>query len=175
MSISSQQIGWDQKSKLLYYISKQLEQLIGVTYNSGSSPNSLVNILNQNASAQTANLWISGLVSAAQLQSTIAIGTSPLIVASTTVVTNLNADLLDGQHGSYYQPVLGRDSINLTAGTTTTVTNAAAKTTSTIILSPTSSTAITVAPYVSTKSNGSFVITAVAASGAETLDYLIIN
>ena len=27
---------------------------------------------------------------------------SPLSADSTTVVTNLNADLLDGQHGSYY-------------------------------------------------------------------------
>jgi len=31
-----------------------------------------------------------------------AIGTAPMTITSTTVVTNLNADLLDGQHGSYY-------------------------------------------------------------------------
>jgi len=36
------------------------------------------------------------------LQSDVATGTAPLIVASTTKVTNLNADLLDGQTGSYY-------------------------------------------------------------------------
>jgi len=30
-------------------------------------------------------------------------GTSPFTVASTTVVTNLNADRLDGQHGAYYR------------------------------------------------------------------------
>ena len=30
-------------------------------------------------------------------------GTAPLIVYSTTQVSNLNADLLDGQHGAYYQ------------------------------------------------------------------------
>ena len=30
-------------------------------------------------------------------------GTAPFTVASTTVVTNLNADLLDGQNGSWYQ------------------------------------------------------------------------
>ena len=36
------------------------------------------------------------------LQSTVAIGTAPLIVTSTTLVTNLNADRLDGQDGSYY-------------------------------------------------------------------------
>ena len=34
--------------------------------------------------------------------STVATGTAPLTVASQTVVTNLNADLLDGQSGSYY-------------------------------------------------------------------------
>lgn len=37
-----------------------------------------------------------------QLQSAVGTGTAPLVVASTTLVTNLNADLLDGQHGPYY-------------------------------------------------------------------------
>ena len=37
-----------------------------------------------------------------QLKSSVATGTAPLVVASTTAVSNLNADLLDGQHGSYY-------------------------------------------------------------------------
>jgi hypothetical protein len=41
-------------------------------------------------------------LSATQFTSTIATGTAPLIVASTTLVTNLNADLLDGQQGTYY-------------------------------------------------------------------------
>ena len=36
------------------------------------------------------------------LTSTVAIGTAPLAVTSTTVVTNLNADLLDAQEGAYY-------------------------------------------------------------------------
>ena len=30
MAIPSQQIGWSQRAKLLWYIAKQLEQLIGV-------------------------------------------------------------------------------------------------------------------------------------------------
>ena len=38
-----------------------------------------------------------------QLISTIATGTAPLQVSSTTLVTNLNADYLSGQHGSFYQ------------------------------------------------------------------------
>jgi len=37
-----------------------------------------------------------------QLSSTVATGTAPLDVTSTTLCINLNADLLDGQHGSYY-------------------------------------------------------------------------
>ena len=37
-----------------------------------------------------------------QFESTISTGTAPIIVTSTTACTNLNADLLDGQHGSYY-------------------------------------------------------------------------
>jgi len=45
-------------------------------------------------------------VNATQLQSTIATGTAPLTVASTTMVSDFNADLLDGQHGSYYSPTI---------------------------------------------------------------------
>ena len=37
-----------------------------------------------------------------QLVSTVASGTAPISVNSNTLVSNLNADLLDGQHGSYY-------------------------------------------------------------------------
>lgn len=51
-------------------------------------------------------------VSARTVKSSVATGTAPLEVLSTTVVTNLNADLLDGQHGSYYQ-----NAGNLNAGT----------------------------------------------------------
>lgn len=39
-----------------------------------------------------------------QFVSLLATGTAPLVVASTTLVSNLNADLLDGQEGSYYSP-----------------------------------------------------------------------
>lgn len=50
-----------------------------------------------------------------QLISSVVTGTAPLSVQSTTVVTNLNADLLDGQHGSYYA---GLVSAETTARTT---------------------------------------------------------
>lgn len=53
--------------------------------------------------ALTAN-WDAGgyKITALQFESDVVTGTAPLIVASTTLVTNLNADLLDGQHGAYY-------------------------------------------------------------------------
>lgn len=56
----------------------------------------------------TSGTWNAGQVTSSstvqgtQLKSTIATGTAPLTVTSTTVVTNLNADKLDGQDGSWY-------------------------------------------------------------------------
>lgn len=52
-----------------------------------------------------------------QLISTIAAGTAPLVVTSNTLVSNLNADLLDGHDSSYFQtaltnPVTGTGSAN---------------------------------------------------------------
>jgi hypothetical protein len=38
-------------------------------------------------------------------ESTVATGTAPFIVASNTVVTNLNADLLDGQSSAFFAPI----------------------------------------------------------------------
>lgn len=55
---------------------------------------------------------ISGIVTAISYVSTAATGTSPLTVNSSTLNVNLNADLLDGQHGAYY-----RDASNINAGT----------------------------------------------------------
>jgi hypothetical protein len=45
------------------------------------------------------------LVTNRAIVSTVATGTAPLTVASSTLVANLNADLLDGQHASAFQPV----------------------------------------------------------------------
>jgi hypothetical protein len=63
----------------------------------------------------------------------------------------------------------------LAASTTTTITDARAKTTSTIFIQSTSAAAAALGIYVSTKSNGSFVITHASAVGTETVDYVIIN
>ncbi len=45
------------------------------------------------------------LVTAPYITSTVGTGTAPFNVSSTTKVNNLNADLLDGQEGSYYAPI----------------------------------------------------------------------
>ncbi len=66
-----------------------------------------------------------------RLISTVANGTAPLTVASTTVVSNLNADLLDGQEGSYYlnynnftnTPTIGNAGLALEASSTAGSTN----------------------------------------------------
>jgi hypothetical protein len=50
-----------------------------------------------------------------QLTINQASGTAPLVLTSTTKVDNLNADLLDGQHGSFYQ-----NASNLSTGTVPT-------------------------------------------------------
>lgn len=55
------------------------------------------------------------VISYVQLQSTIASGTAPFIVASNTVVSNLNADLLDGLHENSflrYRDAYGNDGYN---------------------------------------------------------------
>lgn len=43
-----------------------------------------------------------GTIEGATFKSTVSNGAAPLTVNSSTIVTNLNADLLDGQQGSYY-------------------------------------------------------------------------
>lgn len=60
-------------------------------------------VLRNGTQALTAN-WDAGSfkITAETFASDIAIGTAPFTVVSTTVVTNLNADLLDGQSGTYY-------------------------------------------------------------------------
>ena len=45
-------------------------------------------------------LHVNGQAAATTLRSTVANGTAPLVVASSTLVTNLNADLLDGKHST---------------------------------------------------------------------------
>ena len=51
---------------------------------------------------ERARFTSSGLSTGMQITSTVATGTAPLVVASTTAVANLNADLLDGNHASAF-------------------------------------------------------------------------
>lgn len=63
-------------------------------------------------------------VRAQTFQSDVVTGTAPLIIASTTKVTNLNVDLLDDQSGAYYLDSANFTGINwtdLTDGGTTTL------------------------------------------------------
>lgn len=53
------------------------------------------------------NPTFTGIAAAPQFQSTVSTGTPPLIVASTTVVPNLNADMLDGQHAAAFATIAG--------------------------------------------------------------------
>jgi hypothetical protein len=51
---------------------------------------------------------IGDIRSSSQLISTVTTGTAPLAVSSTTAVTNLNADLLDGNHAADFALLAGR-------------------------------------------------------------------
>ncbi len=52
----------------------------------------------------TPTLATSTTPSFSTITSTVPTGTAPLTIASETLVTNLNADRLDGEHGSWYSP-----------------------------------------------------------------------
>ena len=71
------------------------------------------NILNANAvgigtTNPTSKLWVdgdgyfTGVTTASRFVSNVATGTAPISVASSTLVTNLNAQYLNGQSGAYY-------------------------------------------------------------------------
>ena len=80
----------------------------------------------------TGDIWVekAGDTMTGQLISTLAIGTSPFAVTSTTVNTNLNADLLDGYHYNNLPYLTGNQTITLSGdvtgiGTTTITTTIA--------------------------------------------------
>ena len=74
--------------------------------------------------ASSGDKWVANKpVESTQLISTVATGTAPLTVTSTTSVTNLNADLLDGQHGSYYSGLVDLEITARTAADTTLQNN----------------------------------------------------
>ncbi|MFA7468443.1 MAG: hypothetical protein WCY82_09280, partial [Desulfotomaculaceae bacterium] len=68
------------------------------TFASAISAPTTVNTINGLIINAGALSGISTLSMSGQLTSTLATGTAPFVIASTTLVTNLNADLLDGYH-----------------------------------------------------------------------------
>lgn len=75
--------------------------------------------VNVTGDTMTGPLIVKAAITGTQLISTIATGTSPLKVTSTTVVTNLNSDLLDGLHETSFFRARGEQSIASSVPTTT--------------------------------------------------------
>ncbi|CAK0762949.1 hypothetical protein CCP3SC1AL1_310012 [Gammaproteobacteria bacterium] len=91
-------------------------------------------VTNMYAIYQASNLasnYFAGVITSPNFISNIAPGTQPYACTSTTLNTNLNADLLDGQHGAYYaaastvywsevggilSPVTTTNSVNIATG-----------------------------------------------------------
>ena len=79
--------------------------------------------VNVTGDTMTGPLIVKAAITGTQLISTIATGTSPLKVTSTTVVTNLNSDLLDGLHETSFFRARGDQSIARSVPTTTELAN----------------------------------------------------
>lgn len=79
--------------------------------------------VNVTGDTMTGPLIVKAAITGTQLISTIATGTSPLKVTSTTVVTNLNSDLLDGLHETSFFRARGYQSIASFVPTTTELAN----------------------------------------------------
>lgn len=60
--------------------------------------------INANGTVGLSAAWDAGSwkITAETFESDVATGTAPFVIASTTLVSNLNSDLLDSQEGSYY-------------------------------------------------------------------------
>ncbi len=125
-----------------YFAEKKLQQLwnlglidldIGYTvqgaghFDRGTSNPSHTTRLNYDGNLHASNMHVTG-----SYNSTVATGTAPLIVASTTLVTNLNADLLDGKHvGTSGNTVPLLDGTNNASGVNTFSNNTTSTTSAT--------------------------------------------
>ena len=58
-----------------------------------------------------------------QITSTLADGTKPFVITSTTKCDNLNADLLDGYHSSSFEPTLTKGNLSETTSSILTISN----------------------------------------------------
>lgn len=88
----------------------------------------------------TAASIITGALSASsQITSTVSTGTAPIVIASTTKVTNLNADLLDGYNTSVASAattVVVRDASGNIFANNVTITNSIVSGTNSIVMGP---------------------------------------
>jgi hypothetical protein len=67
-------------------------------------------------------LDVSGNIRGSAFISTVSSGTPPLTVSSTTSVVNLNADLLDGEHGTFYNNIRASGSASTNASSWSSTT-----------------------------------------------------
>ncbi len=85
---------------------RNIDSVLTVSGQPSLPANSIAFVGNNNLTSyielSTGNIYSIGNVSSNTLTSRVATGTAPLTVSSTTVVTNLNADLLDGWNSTGY-------------------------------------------------------------------------
>lgn len=122
-------------------------------------------------------VYSTGVLVGSQLESTVVGPAAPLVVVSTGLVNNLNSDLLDGQHGSYYlnyvnisgTPVIGNGTLSLgvngtgLSGSASFGANDTGNTTFTVTSNATP--ANTANAIISRDASGNFVATNITASG----------
>lgn len=90
-----------------------------VTYHNGAT--ALTGTAQYAASVSTTQTDIFQNIAARQATLSVPTGTAPMVVTSTTAVTNLNADLLDGNHSSAFYLATNPSGYTTNAGTVTSV------------------------------------------------------
>ena len=109
VSFTFDQTGGTGGSEVIYFLKDNATFKIRNTNTAGTIAKFTANGNNElyyddNLKLETTNTGvnITGIATASRFSSTVSTGTAPISVASSTIVTNLNADFLDGKDGSYY-------------------------------------------------------------------------
>jgi hypothetical protein len=138
------------------------------TWSIWNSPNDLTTNSDGNFQFVTGGVRKATINTSGQLELPVATGTSPMLIASTTMVSNLNVDYLDSQHGSYYldynnftnKPTIGNGTLTMNtsgsgiSGTATFTANQTGNTTFTVTSNATS--ANTASTIVARDASGNF-------------------